>query len=234
MFHREALPKDSGWQDGWSIRAALLSLSGHSGSHAGARRVVARPIQTTSPRPAKSAWYDQERPGADGRRIHSDRGSSKSKFRDIAKRNARSLEEMIADRLGDSAAPQSASQTGTSRGDGRQRRMPRARSMAQRRRVTVVIEPSESRGPDRRSWTRVATPGYASGTLRESRTGERIHLAFDPAHEGRAEVRLSNESGRAADREAQYSRSLGCVGAEDRSVRHVLRPGSDIRSDARE
>ena len=119
-------------------------------------------------------------------------------FRDIAKRNARSLEEMIADQLGDSAVPQS----GIANRDIAMETVASAvcrdlDTMAQRRRVTVVIEPSESRGPVDAPALELLLRATLQEALRESRTGERIHLAFNPAHEGRAEMRLSNESGRA-------------------------------------
>jgi signal transduction histidine kinase len=118
-------------------------------------------------------------------------------FRDIAKRNARSLEDMIADQLGDAAVPL----TGIANRDVSMETVASAvwrdlASTAQRHGVTVVIEASEAPAPVDAPALELLLRATLQEALRESRPGERMHLDFDLAHEGRAEMRLSSESGR--------------------------------------
>jgi signal transduction histidine kinase len=117
-------------------------------------------------------------------------------FRAMAKRNARSLEEMIANRLGDTSVPiptmverdvsvQSVAEA-VRRGLG---------SEAERRGVTVLVDATELRG-------RFDVPGLElllqvvlEAALQESRAGEQLHLTFDDNGEGRVAICLSHRSG---------------------------------------
>jgi len=123
---------------------------------------------------------------------------SNPNFRDIAKRNTRSLEEMIADQLGEAAVPLS----GIADRDVSMEAVAGAvcrdlASTTQRHGITVLIEPSEVRGPVDAPACELLLRATLQEALRESRAGDRMHLTFDLAHEGRAEMRLSSETGRA-------------------------------------
>jgi signal transduction histidine kinase len=119
-------------------------------------------------------------------------------FRAIAKRNARALEDLIADRLGDTAVPLSANAdqelsmltlANTVRRE--------LRSEAERRGITVLIEPSELQGRFDAPGLELLLRGTLQAALQEARTGGRIRIGFDADSESRAEIRLSHESGHA-------------------------------------
>jgi signal transduction histidine kinase len=119
-------------------------------------------------------------------------------FRIMAKRNARSLEEMIADRLSDDAAPLS---TIVEReislctlANSVRREL---RTEAEHRGVTVMIEASELRGRFDAAGLELLLRSTLHAALQESRTGEQIRLEFDDALGRKAAVRLSRGSGSA-------------------------------------
>ena len=119
-------------------------------------------------------------------------------FRAMAKRNASSLEDMIADRLSDDAAPLStisereitlSTIAHTVRQD--------LRPEAERRGVAVIIQASELHGCFDAAGMELLLQGTLLAALQESRTGEQLHLEFDDAAGKRATVLLSCESGHA-------------------------------------
>lgn len=116
-------------------------------------------------------------------------------FRAMAKRNARSLEAMIADRLGDTSVPLSAmldrdvslqTVAESVRRD--------LRSEAERRGVRVLIEATESRARFDVPGLELLLQAVLEATLQESRMGEQIHLTFDENDEGRVAICLSHKS----------------------------------------
>jgi signal transduction histidine kinase len=138
-------------------------------------------------------------------------------FRAMAKRNARALEEMIADRLGDTTVPiptlidrdvsvQNVAETVCGG----------LRREAERRGVAVLIDTTDLRG-------RFDVPGLElllqvvlEAALRESRAGERIHLTFDENSKDRVAICLSRKSGHlpierrnALDRLGVLARGMG-------------------------
>jgi signal transduction histidine kinase len=116
-------------------------------------------------------------------------------FRDIAKRNARSLEEMIADQLGDTAVAPS----GFGNHDVSMQTLASVvcrdlGGMATRRGITILIEPGESRARIDAPALELLLRATLQAALPELHAGERIHLACDVTKEGRAEIRLSSGS----------------------------------------
>jgi signal transduction histidine kinase len=119
-------------------------------------------------------------------------------FRAMAKRNARSLEEMIADRLSDAAVPLSVMAghdvsvrtiACTVRRD--------LRSEAEYRGVAIIVEPSSLRGRFDAPGLELLLRGTIQAALYESAHGEQLRLEFEGATEDRATVVLSAGSGRA-------------------------------------
>jgi K+-sensing histidine kinase KdpD len=138
-------------------------------------------------------------------------------FRAMAKRNARSLEEMIADRLGDTTVPLTelidrdvfVQQVAES-----VRR--ELKSEAKRRGVTIAIDSTDVRGRLDVSGLELLLQAVLEAALRESRTGEQLHLSFNETGEGRVAICLSHESRRAPierrevlDRLAALARRIG-------------------------
>jgi signal transduction histidine kinase len=116
-------------------------------------------------------------------------------FRAMAKRNARSLEAMIADRLGDMSVPLSAmldrDVSVQTVAESVRREL---RSEAERRGVRVLIEATESRARFDVPGLELLLQAVLEATLQESRTGEQIHLTFDENAEGRVAICLSHKS----------------------------------------
>lgn len=116
-------------------------------------------------------------------------------FRAMAKRNARSLEEMIADRLADTTVPLPAMvdhdvsvQTvaeSVRRG---------LRNEAERRRVTVLIDTSELRGRFDVPGLELLLQAVLEAALQESQAGEQIHLTFEEHGQDRVAICLSHKS----------------------------------------
>jgi signal transduction histidine kinase len=118
-------------------------------------------------------------------------------FRAMAKRNARSLEELIADRLSDAAAllPAIASQDVSVRSvvSSVQREL---RAEAQRRGVNILVDQGGPRGQLDASGLELLFRGALQAALQECETGEQLHVEFGDTTAGQASVVLSNESGR--------------------------------------
>jgi signal transduction histidine kinase len=119
-------------------------------------------------------------------------------FRAMAKRNAGSLEAMIADRLSDDAAPLSTIAErditlSTIAHAVRQDLKPEA----ERRGVAVIIQASELHGRFDAAGMELLLQGTLLAALQESGTGEQLRLEFDDAAGKRATVLLSCESGHA-------------------------------------
>ena len=119
-------------------------------------------------------------------------------FRAMAKRNARSLETMIADRLGDRSVPLSAMvDRDVSMQTVAESVRRELRSEAERRGVKVLIETTESRARFDVPGLELLLQAVLEAALQESRTGEQIHLTFDESAEGRVAICLTHKSSHA-------------------------------------
>ena len=127
-------------------------------------------------------------------------------FRAMATRNARSLEELIAERLGDVAAllPSVAGQEVSLRTIACTVRR-ELRAEAERRGVTIAVEEDGPHG-------RLDAPGLElllrevlQSTLQECEPGEQVHIDFDRTV-GQATLIISRESGRSPLREEVLDR----------------------------
>jgi signal transduction histidine kinase len=119
-------------------------------------------------------------------------------FRAMAKRNAQSLEELIADRLSDAAAllPALASQTVSVRSVASSVRR-ELRGEAQRRGVNILVDQEGPRGQLDASGLELLLRGTLQAALLECETGEQLRVEFgDTTATGQASVLLSCESGR--------------------------------------
>jgi signal transduction histidine kinase len=142
-------------------------------------------------------------------------------FRAMAKRNARSLEEMIAERLGDATLPLPAMvdrdvsvqivAESVHRG---------LRREAERRGVAVLIDASELRGRFDVPGLELLLQAVLEAALQESRTGEQLRVSFNETDEGRVAICLSHESNHAPverrdalDRLAALARNIGASAA---------------------
>jgi signal transduction histidine kinase len=119
-------------------------------------------------------------------------------FRAMAKRNARSLEEMISDRLADTTVPlrgmvdrdisvQAVAES-VRRG---------LRREAEQRGVTILIDSTEMRGRFDVPGLELLLQAVLEAALQGSHTGEQIHLTFDENGESRVTVSLSHRSNHA-------------------------------------
>jgi hypothetical protein len=138
-------------------------------------------------------------------------------FRAMAKRNARSLEEMIADRLGDTTVPL----TGLMDRDVFVQRVAESvrrelKGEARRRGVTIAIDSTDLGGRFDVSGLELLLHAVLEAALRESRAGEQLHLSFNETGEGRVAICLSHESRHApierrdaVDRLAALARRIG-------------------------
>lgn len=116
-------------------------------------------------------------------------------FRAMAKRNARSLEEMIADRLSDATVPLPATIDHDVSVQAIAQSVRRElRSEAEHRGVTVLIEATELRGRFDAPGLELLLQATLQAALQESRTGEQIQLTFDGTGEGRVAICLSRGS----------------------------------------
>jgi len=119
-------------------------------------------------------------------------------FRVMAKRNASSLEEMIADRLSDDAAPLSTiAEREISLSTIAHAVRQDLRSEAECRGVAVIIQTSELHGRFDAAGMELLLQGTLLAALQESRTGEQLHIEFNDAAGKRATVLLSCKSGHA-------------------------------------
>jgi signal transduction histidine kinase len=149
------------------------------------------------------------------------------RFQAMAKRNARSLEELIADRLSDAAAllPMVADQEVSLRSVACAVRR-ELRGEAERRGVTVLVGTAAPYG-------RVDTPGLElllrgvlQTALQECGEGDQLHLEFSGPIDGRGTVSISCESGREPIRDESSLERLSSlaerVGASILSGQRVL------------
>jgi CRP-like cAMP-binding protein len=160
-------------------------------------------------------------------------------FRAMAKRNARSLEEMIADRLGDTTVPLPAMvdrdvsvqmvAESVHRGLG---------SKAERRGVAILIEATDLRGRFDVPGLELVLQAVLEAALQESRTGDQLRVRFNETGEGRFAIYLSHESNHAPierrdaiDRLAALARSIGASATlADPVVISLPMHGSDRRT----
>jgi signal transduction histidine kinase len=159
-------------------------------------------------------------------------------FRAMAKRNARSLEEMIAERLGDATLPLPAMvdrdvsvQTvaeSVHRG---------LRREAERRGVAVLIDATELRGRFDVPGLELLLQAVLEAALQEARMGEQLRVRFNETGEGRVAICLSHESNHAPverrdalDRLAALTRNIGASATfADSIVISLPMHGSDRR-----
>lgn len=118
-------------------------------------------------------------------------------FRAMAKRNARSLEELIADRLSDAAAllPALATQDVSVRSVASSVRR-ELRAEAQRRGVSILVDQDGPRGQLDVSGLELLLHGTLQAALLECEAGEELRVEFGDTSAGQASVLLSCESGR--------------------------------------
>jgi signal transduction histidine kinase len=164
-------------------------------------------------------------------------------FRGMATRNARLLEELIAERLGDTVAllPTVAGQDVSVRAIACAVRR-ELRSEAERRGVTIVVEPGGPHGWLDAAGLELLLREVLEATLQECEPGERLHIDFLQAT-GRAMLTLSRESGYLALHAPHVLERLsalaGQIGAtitagERTTVSIPLRPGGMAASTERE
>ena len=117
-------------------------------------------------------------------------------FRSMAKRNARSLEEMIADRLSDDAAPLSPiSERETSLYAIAHAVHETLSTEAERRGILILVNASDLRGRFDATGLELLLESTLLAALQESRMGEQLHLDFEETAGKRVALRLSCESG---------------------------------------
>jgi len=118
-------------------------------------------------------------------------------FRAMAKRNARTLEQMIADQLSDAAAllPVVAGQDVSLRtvACGVRREL---REEAERRGVSVLVGAVSPRGQLDASGLELVLHGALLAAIQECAEGEQLHIEFGDSSKDRAVIILSCESGR--------------------------------------
>ena len=164
-------------------------------------------------------------------------------FRGMANRNARLLEELIADRLGDAVAllPTIAGQDVSVHAIACAVRR-ELRTEAERRGVTIVVEPGGPHGWLDAAGLDLLLREVLQATLQECEPGERLHVDFLEVA-GRATLAISCESGRSALRAPRVLERLsalaGQIGAsitvgERTMVSVPLRPGEMAPSTERE
>jgi len=142
-------------------------------------------------------------------------------FRAMAKRNARSLEEMIADRLGDTTVPWPAMVDRDVSVQAVAESVHRGlRSEAERRGVVILIDATDLRGRFDVPGLELLLQAVLEAALQESRTGEQLRVRFNEIDEGRVAISLSHESGHApierrdaVDRLAALARNIGASAA---------------------
>jgi len=217
-------------------RAGLISLSvirGHTQAQGDTLRDRFRHLRHDLRNPLGTiksvlALMDDESVPAEAR--------ANANFRAMAKRNARSLEEMIADRLGDTTVPlppivdHDVSVQTVAESVRRE-----LRSEAERRGVAVRIDATELRGRFDVPGLELLLQAVLEAALHESRMGEQIHLTFDENDKGRVAIGLSHKSGHppierrnALDRLTALARRIGAsVTFADPVLISFPRHGSD-------
>jgi hypothetical protein len=138
-------------------------------------------------------------------------------FRAMAKRNARSLEEMIAERLGDATLPSPAMVDRDVSVQNVAESVHRSlRREAERRGVAVLIDATELRGRFDVPGLELLLQAALEAALQESHTGEQLRVRFNETDEGGVAICLSQESNHAPverrgalDRLAALARNIG-------------------------
>ena len=138
-------------------------------------------------------------------------------FRGMAKRNARLLEEMIANRLGDTIVPiPTMVDRDVSVQNVAEVVCGGLRNEAERRGVALLIDTTERRGRFDVPALELLLQVVLEAVLQESPAGERIHLTFDESREDRVAICLSRKSGHPAierrnalDRLGALARGIG-------------------------
>lgn len=132
-------------------------------------------------------------------------------FRAMATRNARSLEELIADRLGDAAAllPVISGHDVSIRAIACAVRR-ELRAEAERRGVSILVEQGESHGQLDAAGLELLLRGTLQAVLQECSSGERLQVEFAQAG-GRATVIVSGDSGRRPIRDTKALERLGAL-----------------------
>ena len=164
-------------------------------------------------------------------------------FRGMATRNAKLLEELIADRLGDAVVllPAIAGQNVSVHAIACAVRR-ELRTEAERRGVTVVVEPGGPHGNLDAAGLDLLLREVLQATLQECEPGDQLHIDFLQAA-GRATLAISCESGRSALRAPgvleRLSALAGQIGATitagERTIVSIpLRPGTMGPSTERE
>jgi signal transduction histidine kinase len=116
-------------------------------------------------------------------------------FRAMAKRNARSLEEMIADRLGDTTVPlPSMIDRDVSVQTIAESVRRELRSEAERRGIAVMIEPTGLQGRFDVGGLELLLQATLLAALQESHRGEQLRLTFEANSEERVAICLSHGS----------------------------------------
>jgi signal transduction histidine kinase len=135
-------------------------------------------------------------------------------FRAMATRNARSLEELIADRLSDAAAllPVVAGQDVSVRAIACAVRR-ELRAEAERRGVSILVDQGGAHGRMDAAGLELLLRSALQVALRECESGDKLRLGFEqPA--GRAAVVISCESGRSPIRDASTLDHLGTLAGQ--------------------
>ena len=124
-------------------------------------------------------------------------------FRAMATRNAKSLEDLIADRLGDAAAllPVVTGHDVSVRAIACAVRRD-LRAEAERRGVSILVQQEGPQGQLDVAGLELLLRGALQAALQECSTGEQLHIAFEQAA-GRASVIVSHGAGRAPIRDAK-------------------------------
>jgi signal transduction histidine kinase len=138
-------------------------------------------------------------------------------FRAMAKRNARTLEEIIADRLGDAAVPLPAiADRDVAVRDVAQSVRRELESEAKRRGVAIIIDAADIRGRFDVAGLELLLQGVVDAILREAHAGEQLRVSVNETGENRVVIRLSKDSSRplvarhdALDRLASLARRIG-------------------------
>ena len=176
-------------------RAGLLSLAvirGHTQAHGDALRDEFRHLRHDLRNPLGTiksvlALMDDESVPAEAR--------ANANFRAMAKRNARSLEVMIADRLGDTAVPLPAA---VDRDVCVQEVAESVRrelaNEAKRRDITVVVDATEVQGRFDVSGLELLLQAVLEEAFQESHAGTQLHLTCKKTDDGRIALYLSHAS----------------------------------------
>jgi signal transduction histidine kinase len=164
-------------------------------------------------------------------------------FRGMATRNAKSLEELIAERLSDAAAllPTVAGQSVSVRDIASAVRR-ELRAEAEKRAVEITVEQGGLQGQLDAAGLELLLRDALNATLQECEAGEHIHIDFSETG-GRASLVLSRESGRSLIHDSHVLERLsvlaGQIGAtisagEGLPISIQLRLGETLQSTERE